>query len=189
MIMKKQSVYTKGGDHGMTSLVGGKRISKCDIRIEAYGTVDELNSYLGLLYTYLTDKDDANYIERIQNDLFVVCSYLATDQSTTELNPACVLDKLEVQNMESVIDDIEKIIPEQKCFILPGGCRAAALSHVCRTICRRAERRVLNLKNTTEISEEILVFLNRLSDYLYVLSRKLNFIANMHEKTWQKTCK
>src|SRR5574344_1434184 len=96
MIMKKQSVYTKGGDHGMTSLVGGKRISKCDIRIEAYGTVDELNSYLGLLYTYLTDKDDANYIERIQNDLFVVCSYLATDQSTTELNPACVLDKLEV---------------------------------------------------------------------------------------------
>jgi cob(I)alamin adenosyltransferase len=187
--MKKYSVYTRNGDHGTTSLVGGVRIKKTDDRLEAYGSVDELSAQLGLLATYLIDGDELALVERIQNDLFVVCSYLATDQSKTELYPSCRLSKDETDLVERAIDRIEAILPEQRCFILPGGTRAAAVAHVCRTVCRRAERRILSLGENVEIAPEILSFMNRISDYLYVLSRKLNFIAGREEKTWQKTCK
>jgi cob(I)alamin adenosyltransferase len=187
--MKKYSVYTRGGDDGSTSLVGGIRVSKTDVRLEAYGTVDELNSNIGLLVSEIKSESDVVALERIQNNLFVVGSYLATDQSKTHLNDACVLYAQETEMLERAIDEIEEMVPEQKSFILPGGCREASLAHVCRTICRRAERRILALEEDALVSKEILTFMNRLSDYLFILSRKLNFIANIEEKKWQKTCK
>ena len=187
--MKKISLYTRKGDDGTTSLVGGVRIMKTDARLEAYGTVDELSSQLGMLVTFIDDDLDKTVVENIQNNLFVVCSYLATDQSRTELLPASLLDINEVKVIEDAIDKIDEIIPSQTSFILPGGTRAAAHAHICRTVCRRAERRILSLCETVEISSEVLAYMNRISDYMYILSRKLNFIANRDEKTWQKTCK
>lgn len=187
--MKKTSVYTRKGDDGTTSLVGGIRIKKNDLRIEAYGTVDELSSNLGLLATYLENDHDVSVVERIQNNLFVVGSYLATDQARTKLYAGSTLEKSEVSFIESEIDKLEDILPPQTSFILPGGTRGASVAHLCRTVCRRAERRILSLSEIAEISSDILAYMNRTSDYMYVLSRNLNFIANRSEKTWQKTCK
>jgi cob(I)alamin adenosyltransferase len=187
--MKKISLYTRKGDDGTTSLVGGVRIMKTDARLEAYGTVDELSSQLGMLVTCIDDDQDKVIVERIQNNLFVICSYLATDQSRTDLLPASKLDSKEVKIIEDAIDKIDEFLPSQTSFILPGGVRAAAQAHICRTVCRRAERRILSLGETVEISSEVLAYMNRISDYMYILSRKLNFIANRDEKTWQKTCK
>ena len=187
--MKKISIYTRKGDDGTTSLVGGVRVVKTDARLEAYGTVDELSSQLGMLVTFIDDDQDKSIVERIQNNLFVVCSYLATDQSRTELLQASILDSNEITIIENAIDKIDEILPVQTSFILPGGTRAAAHAHICRTVCRRAERRILSLGETVVISSDVLAYMNRISDYLYILSRKLNFIANRDEKIWQKTCK
>jgi cob(I)alamin adenosyltransferase len=187
--MKITKVYTKTGDKGDTSLVGGIRIKKTDVRIEAYGTVDELNSSIGLLITYLENNDDITNAERIQNDLFVIASYLATDTTKTELYAGSKLDEKEIGFLETSIDDILNLIPPQTSFVLPGGCRAAAVAHVSRTICRRTERCVLRLSEETPIDAHILSFINRLSDYLFVLARKLNFISNTSEKIWHNTCR
>jgi cob(I)alamin adenosyltransferase len=187
--MKITKVYTRTGDKGMTSLVGGERISKTDVRIEAYGTVDELNSQIGLLVTFIENEADKEMLERIQNDLFVMASYLATNTTTTKLYPGSFLDIQEVNLLEKSIDEMLINLPEQTSFILPGGCRAAAFAHVARTVCRRAERCILRLSENTEIAEVYISFINRLSDYLYVLSRKLNFISNTNEKIWRNTCK
>ncbi len=181
-------VYTKTGDKGTTSLVGGQRVKKDDERIEAYGTVDELNSYIGLLISKIQNSEDKQFLEEIQNSLFVIGSYLATDQKTTELHIYSLLDVNAVESIEKEIDGIMNIIPAQKTFILPGGTEMASLAHVCRTVCRRAERRIYSLADDIEIDVVLLQFMNRLSDYLYVLARKLNFIANIEEKTWKKTC-
>lgn len=188
-MMKKCSVYTRVGDDGSTSLVGGIRVSKTDVRIEAYGTVDELNSEIGLLISEVKSNDDAVFLEHVQNNLFIVGSYLATDQSQTSLKSASELQQQEVEKLEHAIDEIEELIPPQRSFILPGGSRESSLAHVCRTVCRRAERRILEVAEMTSVSPQILAYMNRLSDYLFVLSRKLNFIANIDEKIWQKTCK
>lgn len=187
--MKMAKVYTKTGDRGMTSLVGGVKVKKVNARIEAYGTVDELSAHLGMLASMMKDGDSKDFIYRTQRNLFTVCSYLATDKTQTALAPSYTLDAEEVSAVEREIDNIMANIPQQTAFILPGGCHVAALAHVCRTVCRRAERRIFTLNEMTELDPEVLQYVNRLSDYLFVLARKLNFVHGVREKIWKKTCK
>ena len=147
--MKITRVYTKTGDEGTTSLVGGVKVRKTNSRIEAYGTVDELSANLGLLASFMKDGADKDLIIRTQRNLFTVCSYLATDKTQTELAPSYTLDAGEVDILEQEIDTINANIPQQTAFILPGGSHEAAFAHVCRTVCRRAERRIFFLGETT----------------------------------------
>ncbi|MDO4309812.1 MAG: cob(I)yrinic acid a,c-diamide adenosyltransferase [Prevotella sp.] len=193
--MKITKVYTKTGDNGTTSLVGGIRIGKADIRLEAYGTVDELNSHLGLLAALLPaddnnlpDSDDRRTIEQIQSILFNVGTHLATDLSQTPLYPSARLPEGATKQLEEEIDRTLSLLPEAQGFVLPGGTPAAAQAHVCRTVCRRAERRVVALAAEAEVGLEIQTYLNRLSDYLFVLAKKLNFIAGESEKMWHNPC-
>lgn len=187
--MKITKVYTRTGDKGMTSLVGGVRISKASERLEAYGTIDELNSHLGLLASMLGESDDKDVLQRIQNTLFCVSTHLATDQSRTELNPSARLPEGETEFMEKQIDTINAFLPEPQGFILPGGCQAAAQAHVCRTVCRRAERRIIALSEGAAVDADIVRYVNRLSDYLFVLAKKINFNSGVGEILWQKACK
>lgn len=182
-------VYTKTGDKGITSLVGGTRVPKTHDRLEAYGTVDELNSFLGLLITYVADGQDVAFLQRVQNCLFVVGSYLATDQAKMSLKSASVVTPVMVVEMENEIDRLDALLPSLSAFVLPGGSRGAALCHVCRTVCRRAERRILTLSAEVEIAPELLAYMNRLSDYLFVLSRKINLDAKKDEIFWNNSCK
>lgn len=185
--MKKSMVYTKTGDEGTTSLVGGKRVPKTDRRIESYGTVDELNSFAGLLITEMNEKEDADFLRFIQHLLFVAGSYLATDRESTELKAASRISPESISRIEREIDRIDGRLPAMKRFILPGGSRAAALAHVCRTVCRRAERQIYGLKETAEVEKNVLVFINRLSDYFFVLARKES-LKNGEEIIWDSTC-
>lgn len=182
-------VYTRTGDSGMTSLVGGARIKKTDVRLEAYGTVDELSAQLGLLAAMLPDGDDRTEIIRIQNNLFDVCSHLATDVSRTPQVKAAQLGEGEIERLEALVDDVMAQLPERQGFVLPGGCKEAAQAHVARTVCRRAERRIAALAEEAEVAPEILQYVNRLSDFLFVLAKKINFVAGKAEIIWQKTCK
>ncbi len=179
-------VYTKTGDEGTTALVGGVRLKKTHPRIEAYGTIDELSAQLGLLVSFMKDGDDKNFVIRIQRQLFTVCSYLATDQSQTPLARSYTLDAQEVTLLEEAIDSINASLPVQTAFLIPGGSHEAALAHVCRTVCRRAERRIFSLAETAKVDAHVLEYVNRLSDYLFVLARKLNFIDGVREKIWKK---
>lgn len=169
--MKKSMIYTKTGDKGTTSLVGGVRVPKTHIRLEAYGTVDELNSYLGLLQTYLTEEADKRLVAHVQNKLFSVGSYLATDQSQTELRMESRINDKDITLLEQAIDEIDNALTPLHAFILPGGARGAAVCHICRTVCRRAERRILALAGECEIEARVTAFVNRLSDYLFILER------------------
>ena len=187
--MKITKVYTRGGDKGKTSLVGGQRVSKASVRLEAYGTVDELSSHLGLLSALLPEGHEKDMIERVQNALFNVCTNLATDQETTPLYPSAYLPQGETELLEQEVDTIMKELPERQGFILPGGTSAAAQAHVCRTVCRRAERRIVALSEVAVVSPEVQQYVNRLSDYLFVLAKKLNFLAGRSEKIWQNACK
>ena len=187
--MKKSMIYKKTGDKGTTSLVGGVRVPKTHIRLEAYGTVDELNSYLGLLQTYLTEEADKRLVAHVQNKLFSVGSYLATDQSQTELRMESRINDKDITLLEQAIDEIDNALTPLHAFILPGGARGAAVCHICRTVCRRAERRILALAGECEIEARVTAFVNRLSDYLFILARKLNYLAKKEEILWDKSCK
>ena len=184
--MKKSMIYTKTGDKGTTSLIGGVRVPKTHIRLEAYGTVDELNSYLGLLQTYLTEEADKRLVAHVQNKLFSVGSYLATDQSQTELRMESRINDKDITLLEQAIDEIDNALTPLHAFILPGGARGAAVCHICRTVCRRAERRILALAGECEIEARVTAFVNRLSDYLFILARKLNYLAKKEEIFWDK---
>lgn len=187
--MKITRVYTKTGDKGETSIVGGIRVKKSCERLEAYGTVDELSSQLGLLASLLPDGEDKSLIIRIQTNLFNVCTNLATDQSQTPLYDSAKMADGEIELLEQEVDRIMKLLPERQGFILPGGCQAAAQAHVCRTVCRRAERRIVALSEVAQISPETLQYVNRLSDYLFVLAKKVNFNAGVSEIVWQNVCR
>lgn len=182
-------VYTRTGDKGTTSLVGGTRVPKHHARLEAYGTVDELNSHLGLLVSLLPDANDATFVQGIQNELFVVGSNLATDQQTTALRQASVIETEVLEAMEQEIDRIDATLPPLKAFVLPGGCQASSQCHVCRCVCRRAERRILALQEQTPVDPQLLAYMNRLSDYLFVLARKINIDLQKTEIFWQQRCK
>ncbi len=186
--MKKSLVYTKTGDQGTTGLIGGTRVSKTHIRLEAYGTVDELNSHLGLLGTYLNVEEDYCFLHGIQNKLFSIGSHLATDQEKVGLHAASIITPEDVELMEQEIDKLDDMLPPLRAFVIPGGSPGAAICHICRTVCRRAERRILALSETCTISPELLAYMNRLSDYLFVLSRKINFDEQKSEIFWNNSC-
>lgn len=187
--MKITKVYTRSGDKGMTSLVGGVRIKKSDVRLEAYGTVDELSAHLGLLVAMLPEGEDRQNVIRAQNNLFNVCTHLATDQSQTPLYPSAHLAEGEVEFLESEVDRIMQLLPERQGFVLPGGTQAAAQAHVARTVCRRAERRIAALAEVAAVGSEMQQYVNRLSDYLFVLAKKINFNSGQAEIIWQNACK
>lgn len=176
-------IYTRTGDQGQTSLVGGQRVAKTHPRLEAYGTIDELNSAIGLLETYLTDEADRTFVVGIQNRLFSVASMLATD--TTQRNYKHVLTAADVEEMESAIDAAGSNLPGWRGFILPGGSRGAAVAHLCRTICRRAERRIYTLMESVEVEPLLLAYINRLSDYFFVVAQKINHDAGTSEHIWK----
>lgn len=184
--MKKSLVYTKTGDKGTTGLIGGTRVSKTHARLEAYGTVDELNANLGLLVTYLIEERDRLFVSAVQDKLFSVGSHLATDQEKMKLHDVSIITPDDVAFMEAEIDAADEMLPTLRWFVIPGGSRGSAISHVCRTVCRRAERRILSLTEDYEIDANLLAYVNRLSDYLFVLSRKINFLEKKEEIFWNK---
>lgn len=186
--MKITKVYTRTGDKGETSIVGGIRMSKSSQRLEAYGTVDELNSHLGLLVALMSEGDERQMVVRIQKVLFTVCTNLATDQSQTPLYDSARLPEGEITLLEQEVDRMMRLLPERQGFILPGGTQAAAQAHVCRTVCRRAERRIVALTEVAEVSPEVQQYINRLSDYLFVLAKIINFNAGVSEIIWEKVC-
>lgn len=183
--MKKCNVYTRTGDHGMTSLVGGKRVPKSSLRIESYGTIDELNSQLGLLLTYLNEPSDYDCLIKIQSQLFVIGNILATDPNSST-SSKCKITEEDVIELEHCIDMANDGLPGWRGFTLPGGCRAAAVAHVCRTICRRAERNIYALNDKEQVDKNVTAYINRLSDYLYVLACRLNFFGGTDEILWHK---
>ena len=192
--MKITKVYTRTGDKGMTDLVGGVRVSKNDPRLEAYGTTDELSSHLGLLAAMMAH--DSNTLEgerqmlvRSQNNLFIIGSYLAIDQNQTPLYDFARLPDGETTLLEQRIDQLMATLPEKQGFVLPGGTVSAAQCHVCRTVCRRAERRILELAQHAPVDDYVLQYVNRLSDYLFVLVKIINFNAGQSEIIWQKPCR
>lgn len=187
--MKITKVYTRRGDTGMTDLVGGVRIAKSHPRLNAYGTIDELSAHLGLLAAQLPDGHHRDMVERTQNNLFCVGTHLATDQSQTPLYPSALLPEGETELLEKEIDTLMASLPEPQGFILPGGCIAAAQAHVCRTVCRRAEREIDILAQEAAVGADIIRYVNRLSDYLFALAKALNFINGVSEKLWRNSCK
>lgn len=184
--MKKSLVYTKTGDKGTTGLIGGTRVSKTHARLEAYGTVDELNANLGLLVTYLAEERDRLFVSAVQDKLFSVGSHLATDQDKMKLHDVSIITPDDVAFMEAEIDAADEMLSTLRWFVIPGGSRGSAICHVCRTVCRRAERRILSLTEDYEIDANLLAYVNRLSDYLFVLSRKINFLEKKEEIFWNK---
>ena len=177
-------IYTKSGDKGKTSLIGGKRIDKDELQVEAYGSVDELNSNLGLLVEYLTQKNDKEFILEIQNKLFIIGSQLAFDISSSNNLVLPILDKNSIIKIENEIDLIESQVSKMTNFIIPGGSKIISICHICRSVCRRAERRVVSLSKQSKIDSLIIIFLNRFSDYLFVLSRKIANDTGIEEILW-----
>lgn len=175
-------IYTKTGDKGMTGLFGGKRLPKDDLRIEAYGTVDELNAFLGTLNTSFSDEIQNNLLNEIQKRLFTIGSNLASDPDKEMITPDVKMD--DISDLEYAMDNMEEELPPLKNFVLPGGHHAAALAHVCRTICRRAERRVISLNRESTVEPLIIQYLNRLSDYFFMLSRYIVHVNGAEEIAW-----
>jgi cob(I)alamin adenosyltransferase len=165
-------IYTKTGDKGTSGLIGGTRVSKDDIRLDAYGSLDELNAILGLVISELHDKHDAEYVQLIQHQLFRLGSSLATDKTVKDPHFKEPVTEDRLHRMEQEIDDLLSKLPEQDRFILPGGNKSASLCHVARTVCRRTERLTVKVSKIHDVDEGIIVYLNRLSDYLYCLARK-----------------
>ena len=178
-------IYTKTGDKGDTGLFGGQRVPKYSLRIEAYGTVDELNSFIGLTIIEVKDQDVKNLLENIQNELFVVCSNLAApDADKNDKLKIPAVEEEFILELEKSIDHFEEKVEPLKNFILPGGSKSAALLHVCRTICRRAERKVVELSSKEKVSGKIIILLNRLSDLFFVISRYENHLSGIPDVKW-----
>ncbi|NNE15508.1 MAG: cob(I)yrinic acid a,c-diamide adenosyltransferase [Saprospiraceae bacterium] len=175
-------VYTKTGDKGMTALFGGKRVAKDNLQIEAYGTVDELNAFLGSLISYIDEVEILKELKPIQSTLFDIGAHLASDGKATDYLPEIKEDL--IQKLEASMDNMTKSLPELKNFIMPGGNQRISAAHICRTVCRRTERRVVALQQELPIPQIIIVYLNRLSDYFFVLSRYLCVLDNIDEVKW-----
>jgi cob(I)alamin adenosyltransferase len=177
-------IYTKTGDTGSTSLFGGRRVSKADLRIDTYGTVDELNSYIGLLRDQEVNGTRKEVLVEIQDRLFTIGSILATEPGKTKVKiPA--LAEADIQLLEIEIDTMESTLPAMTSFVLPGGHESVSFCHIARTVCRRAERLAVALHASEPINELVIKYLNRLSDYLFVLSRKMSKELNAEETPWK----
>jgi len=178
-------IYTKTGDNGQTGLIGGTRVSKSDVRIEAYGTVDELNSFIGMLMCYDAVGLQKQVLESIQNKLFVIGSNLATDQSATQISEKSIISESDIAKIENEIDKMNAELPELRAFILPGGSFEGSFCHICRTISRRAERRIVDLGSLYGVDNHIIVYVNRLSDYFFTLARYISLNISAKEILWK----
>jgi len=179
-------IYTKTGDAGKTSLIGGTKVPKSHIRIESYGTVDELNSYVGLVGDYLSDEAVKNTLKEIQDRLFTVGSSLAVDPEKEPLMKIPDLTAADVESLEKEIDRMNETLPVMKNFILPGGHVAVSTAHIARCVCRRAERLCVGMQEEQLFVEPLVIkYLNRLSDYLFVLARYIGHLLNVAEVAWR----
>lgn len=173
-------IYTKTGDKGQTGLFSGKRLSKAHPRVEAYGTVDELNSFMGLLRDHVVDELVRQQLLEQQNHLFALGAALADDRP----DQAYQVPENAATDLEASMDSMNEVLPKMTHFVLPGGAPAISHAHVCRTVCRRAERRVVELADAIELDPSIVIYLNRLSDWCFVLSRYLAFKLEVEEVKW-----
>jgi cob(I)alamin adenosyltransferase len=183
-------IYTKTGDKGKTSLFGGTRVPKYHLRIEAYGTVDELNSYIGLIRDQKVDSHTGKVLIKIQNELFTLGAMLATPPEKETLKSGKERLNINKVNAKSItlleveIDKMNESLPPMTNFVLPGGHTTVSFCHIARCICRRAERICTQLSDTSRINDQIIIYLNRLSDYLFVLARKLTIDNQAQEIPW-----
>lgn len=177
-------IYTKTGDKGTTSLIGGTRLSKAHIRIEAYGTVDELNSYIGMLRDQLVNESRRDLLKEIQDRLFTIGSHLASEPDQTKRILPDLTDG-DIVLLEKEMDQITAKIPTLRAFILPGGHQSVSFGHIARTVCRRAERAVIALQQEEEVEEIVIRYLNRLSDYLFMLCRAMTYELKIEEVIWK----
>lgn len=187
-VLKNMSfkIYTKTGDAGKTSLIGGTRVSKSNIRIEAYGTVDELNSFIGLVSDNFSDKQSKETLKEIQDRLFTIGSSLACDPDKEIKLKTPDLKETDISFLEHQIDAMNEVLPVMKNFILPGGHIAVSTAHVARCVCRRVERICVNMQeHAMEIEPLVIKYLNRLSDYLFVLARYIGHQLNITEIAWK----
>ncbi len=177
-------IYTKTGDKGQTSLIGGTRLPKHHVRIEAYGTVDELNSHIGLLRDVIEEKNTFELLISIQDRLFTIGSHLAADPEKNKMQLPPIHEE-DVTALEKAIDKINEQVPEMKSFVLPGGHIYVSYCHIARCVCRRAERAVLRLAENEKIEDIHIKYLNRLSDYLFMLSRWIKMDKKANEIPWK----
>ncbi len=178
-------LYTRQGDDGTTTLCGGMRVSKTDVRVAACGDIDELNSHIGLLLALMQPSHDADRLAAAQATLFHAATHLPESVGSSAVR----VTQADIDAVEADIDRLQHDTPQPLTFVLPGGCRAAAQCHVCRSVCRRAERSAVALAASFEVDACILAYLNRLSDYFFSLALNLNFIAHIEEKKLHISCK
>ena len=177
-------IYTRKGDTGTTSLIGGSRVPKHHLRIESYGTVDELNSYIGLIRDQKIDQKHIDVLLEVQDRLFTLGALLAAEPGKSKMKLP-QLEEKDISFLENEIDAMDEELEEMKSFVLPGGNTAVSYAHIARCVCRRAERISVHLNEESEVDEIIIRYLNRLSDYLFTLSRKLTKEFNAKEIPWQ----
>ncbi|MCA9229929.1 MAG: cob(I)yrinic acid a,c-diamide adenosyltransferase [Planctomycetales bacterium] len=177
-------IYTRSGDQGLTSLFGGGRVTKCDARIEAYGTIDELNATLGVARSLGVSPPIDEILHLLQNQLFDLGAELANPRAADQ--PAGLLQDNDVAQLEAFIDSSEADLPELKNFILPGGATGASLLHLARCVCRRAEREIVALSQVAPVRETVIKYMNRTGDLLFVLARAANAAVGVDDTLWQK---
>lgn len=182
--MTKFKVYTKTGDTGTTGLIGGTRVPKHHLRLESYGTVDELNSYVGVIRSHDIEAKSKEVLLIIQNKLFLIGSRLATDEEKSDLKQKLVIEEADILLLENEMDRMDEKLQELNNFVLPGGSIVNGFCHVARTVCRRAERRANQLSSEVDINPLLLKYLNRLSDYFFILSRKVLIDVGADEIKW-----
>ncbi len=178
-------IYTKQGDKGTTVLANGERVSKNSVRVQAYGEVDETNSIIGVVLSMDPLSITRNILKSVQHDLFLIGAHLATPTQSKVTSSLATIDKTRVAQLEEAIDSLEEELSPLRNFILPGGSKVSAFLHLARTVCRRAERSVVALKEIEEIDENIVAYLNRLSDLLFVLARYENTAHGAFEEIWK----
>jgi len=182
--MKKSIVYTKTGDKGSTGLIGGTRVPKNHARLEAYGTIDELNSFIGLIRSYDIPDQEKKTLVDVQCKLFTLGAHLATDTTVSDMQSKLKYSDEHIEFLEQEMDRLENELPPLRFFVLPGGHPVIGYCHVSRTVCRRAERRVIDMAENIEVDQWVMKYLNRLSDYLFVLSRHLSNYFAVDEIPW-----
>ena len=177
-------IYTKTGDQGTTGLFGGKRVPKDDLRIETYGTIDELNSWIGLVRDQPVNQSREEILIHIQDRLFTIGSILATDPGNTKVKIPALLEE-DITTLEKAIDAMDAELPPMRFFVLPGGHQSVSHGHIARTVCRRAERLTISLSRQEEVQPIVIKYLNRLSDYIFMLCRKMAHELNAPEAPWK----
>jgi cob(I)alamin adenosyltransferase len=177
-------IYTKKGDSGNTGLIGGTRVPKSSLRIEAYGTIDELNSWIGVMRDQAIDAQYVTQLIEIQDRLFTIGSSLASDPEKSNMKIPDLLES-DIEQLEKWMDEMDSQLPEMRFFVLPGGNQSVSFCHVARCVCRRAERIIVDLHSHEFVAEIVMKYVNRLSDYIFVLSRKISQDLTVEEQPWK----